>query len=91
MSSISVGEWRSTGRTTSVREFCQLAFAHAGLDWEAHVTTNAAFLRPAEVDLLRGDATRARTLLGWVPEITLEQMVAEMVEADLERLRRRNA
>lgn len=80
----------ATGRTTSVREFCQLAFAHAGLDWEAHVTTDTSFLRPAEVDVLRGDASRAQTILGWTPEITLEQMVAEMVEADMERLRRRN-
>lgn len=80
----------ATGRTTSVREFCRLAFAHAGLDWQAHVTTNDAFLRPAEVDVLQGDATRAREVLGWVPEITLEAMVAEMVEADLARLRRRN-
>lgn len=79
----------ATGRTTSVREFCRLAFAHVGLDWEAHVTVDPAFLRPAEVDVLLGDARRAREALGWVPEITLEQMVGEMVEADLERLRRR--
>ncbi|HEV7457243.1 MAG TPA: GDP-mannose 4,6-dehydratase [Roseococcus sp.] len=79
----------ATGRTTSVREFCRLAFAHAGLDWEAHVTVDPAFLRPAEVDVLQGDATRARERLGWEPEITLERMVAEMVDADLERLRRR--
>ena len=75
----------ATGRTTSVREFCRLAFAHAGLDWEAHVTVDPAFLRPAEVDVLQGDATRARERLGWEPEITLERMVAEMVDADLER------
>ncbi|WP_206933377.1 GDP-mannose 4,6-dehydratase [Roseococcus thiosulfatophilus] len=79
----------ATGRTTSVREFCRLAFAHAGLDWEAHVTVDPAFLRPAEVDVLQGDASRARERLGWEPEITLERMVAEMVDADLERLRRR--
>ncbi|WP_191083965.1 GDP-mannose 4,6-dehydratase [Roseococcus microcysteis] len=79
----------ATGRTTSVREFCRLAFEHVGLDWEAHVTVDPAFLRPAEVDVLQGDATRARERLGWEPEITLERMVAEMVDADLERLRRR--
>ncbi len=81
----------ATGRTTSVREFCRLAFAHAGLDWEAHVTVDPAFLRPAEVDVLQGDASRARERLGWEPEITLERMVAEMVDADLERLRRRGS
>jgi GDPmannose 4,6-dehydratase len=76
----------ATGRSTSVREFCRLAFAHAGLDWERHVVTDPAFLRPAEVDVLRGDAARARRVLGWAPEVTLEEMVAEMVEADLRRL-----
>jgi GDPmannose 4,6-dehydratase len=76
----------ATGRSTSVREFCRLAFAHVGLDWERHVVTDPAFLRPAEVDVLRGDAARARRVLGWAPEITLEEMVAEMVEADLRRL-----
>ncbi len=81
----------ATGRTTSVRDFCRMAFDHVGLDWQAHVTTDTAFLRPAEVDVLQGDASRARERLGWVPEITLEAMVSEMVEADLARLRRRNA
>jgi GDPmannose 4,6-dehydratase len=76
----------ATGRSTSVREFCRLAFAHVGLDWERHVVTDPAFLRPAEVDVLRGDAARARRVLGWAPEVTLEEMVAEMVEADLRRL-----
>lgn len=76
----------ATGRSTSVREFCRLAFAHAGLDWERHVRVDAAHLRPAEVDVLHGDAAKARRVLGWAPRITLEEMVAEMVEADLERL-----
>lgn len=76
----------ATGRTTSVREFCRLAFAHAGLDWERHVAVDPAFLRPAEVDVLQGNAARARRVLGWAPRISLEEMVAEMVDADLRRL-----
>lgn len=79
----------ATGRTTSVREFCRLAFAHAGLDWRRHVTQDPAFLRPAEVDRLRGDAAKARRVLGWAPRTSLEALVAEMVEADLKRHRDR--
>jgi GDPmannose 4,6-dehydratase len=79
----------SSGRTTSVRDMCRIAFDHVGLGWEEHVKTSEAFLRPAEVDLLLGDCTKAKTKLGWTPEITLEDMIREMVEADLERLRRR--
>ena len=76
----------ATGRTASVRDFCELAFGHAGLVWQDHVRVDPAFLRPAEVDVLIGDAGRARAALGWQPECTLEEMVAEMVEADLKRL-----
>ncbi len=79
----------ATGRNTSIREFCQLAFGHAGLDYQDHVTTRADLLRPAEVDVLLGDASKARTVLGWTPTISLEDMIAEMVEADLERHRAR--
>ncbi len=79
----------ATGRTTTVREFCRLAFAHVGLDHEAFVRTDPAFLRPAEVDVLLGDAGKAARVLGWRPEIGLEAMVAEMVEADLARHRAR--
>lgn len=79
----------ATGRTTSVREFCRLAFSHVGLDYERHVTVNPDFLRPAEVDVLLGDASKAARKLGWKPETTLEEMVAEMVEADLKRHRDR--
>jgi GDPmannose 4,6-dehydratase len=75
----------ATGRTTSVREFCRMAFGHVGLDWEAYVTVDPAFLRPAEVELLLGSAAKAKTKLGWEPETSLEKMVAEMVEADLRR------
>jgi GDPmannose 4,6-dehydratase len=79
----------ATGRTTSIRDFCRLAFGHVGLDYEEHVTVRADLLRPAEVDLLLGDASKARRVLGWQPTISLEDMVAEMVEADLARHRAR--
>jgi GDPmannose 4,6-dehydratase len=75
----------ATGRTTSIREFCRIAFAHAGLDWEKHVRSSAAFMRPAEVDILLGDAGKAERAFGWVPTVTLEQLAAEMVDADLVR------
>jgi len=75
----------ATGRTTSVREFCRLAFAHVGLNYEDHVRVDPAFLRPAEVDVLLGDASKARQALGWAADVTLEQLVAEMVDADLAR------
>ncbi len=79
----------ATGRTTSIREFCRIAFAHVGLNYEDHVVTDPKFLRPAEVDVLHGDATKARQALGWQPETSLEDMAAEMVEADLARHRAR--
>ena len=79
----------ATGRTTSIREFCRMAFAHAGLNYEDHVVVNPKFLRPAEVDVLHGDPTKARQALGWQPETSLEDMAAEMVEADLARHRAR--
>jgi GDPmannose 4,6-dehydratase len=75
----------ATGRTTSVREFCRLAFAHVGLNHEDYVRVDPAFLRPAEVDVLHGDASKARQKLGWRPETSLEAMIGEMVEADLKR------
>jgi len=77
----------ATGRTTSIREFCRIAFGYAGLAYEDHVTTRSDLLRPAEVDLLLGDAAKAKRQLGWEPTISLEDMVAEMVEADLARHR----
>ena len=75
----------ATGRTETVREFCRLAFGHVGLNYEAHVIVDPRFMRPAEVDVLHGDATKAKAKLGWVAETTLEQLAAEMVEADLKR------
>ncbi len=80
----------ATGRTTSVRELCRIAFGCVGLDWAEFVRTDTAYLRPAEVDVLLGDATKARTVLGWQPAVTLEEMIGEMVEADLARHKKRS-
>jgi GDPmannose 4,6-dehydratase len=77
----------ATGRTHAVREFVRLAFAAADLDWERYVVVDPRFYRPAEVDLLVGDPTKARTVLGWEPEVSFEALVERMVRADLERLR----
>ncbi|MCX7683882.1 MAG: GDP-mannose 4,6-dehydratase [Acetobacteraceae bacterium] len=79
----------ATGRTTSVREMCRIAFAHVGLDYREFVRPDPTFLRPAEVHALLGDPSKAREKLGWRPEISFEEMLAEMVEADLARHRRR--
>jgi len=79
----------ATGRTTSVRDMCRIAFTHVGLDWREFVKSDPAFLRPAEVDVLHGDPTKARSVLGWQAEISLEDMFREMVDADLARLRKR--
>lgn len=79
----------ATGRSTSVGEFCHLAFAHVGLDEHEFVRVDPALFRPAEVDVLQGDAAKARNVLGWEPEISLEALAAEMVEADLARHRAR--
>jgi GDPmannose 4,6-dehydratase len=76
----------ATGEAHSVREFVDLAFAHAGLDPERHVVTDPALLRPAEVDHLVGDATRAQDELGWEPRVSFRELVAMMVDADLVRL-----
>ena len=77
----------ATGRTASVRDFCELAFSYASLDYRDHVVTRDELKRPAEVDYLQGDAAKARRQLGWEPTISLEEMVGEMVEADLARYR----
>ena len=78
----------ATGRTVSVRDFCRLAFAHVGLNMEDHVTVDPRFLRPAEVDVLLGDPAKAKEKLGWTAETSLEDLVSEMVEADLARLKK---
>jgi GDPmannose 4,6-dehydratase len=76
----------ATGETHSVQEFCDLAFRHVGLNWQDHVVTDAQYMRPAEVDLLIGDPSRARAELGWVPRTGFADLVAMMVDADLELL-----
>lgn len=77
----------ATGETHSVRELCRLAFEAAGLDWEQHVVVDDRYLRPAEVDLLVGDSTKAQTRLGWRREVDFPGLVAMMVEADLALVR----
>src|SRR5262249_34544256 len=75
-----------TGETHSVEEFVQIAFEHVGLDWQAYVVVDPQFYRPAEVDLLLADPTQARARLGWRPEVSFEQLVTRMVDADLIQL-----
>jgi GDPmannose 4,6-dehydratase len=80
-----------TGETHSVEEFVRIAFGHVGLDWREHVVVDPRFYRPAEVDLLLSDPTRARQQLGWVPRVSFEQLVTMMVDSDLENLTRAKA
>jgi GDPmannose 4,6-dehydratase len=75
----------ATGRSTSIREFCRIAFGCVGLDWQEFVRVSPDLLRPAEVDVLQGDATKAHRQLGWQATVTLEELAAEMVEADIAR------
>jgi GDPmannose 4,6-dehydratase len=74
------------GVTHSVQDLVELAFGHVGLDWRAHVRQDPAFLRPAEVDLLIGDASKARRVLQWAPAVDFNGLIAMMVDADMERL-----
>ena len=76
----------ATGQTHSVREFCELAFGHVGLDYEQYVVVDQEFFRPAEVDLLVGDASKAKAQLGWKPKVSFEELVTLMVDADLDLL-----
>jgi GDPmannose 4,6-dehydratase len=78
----------STDETHSVREFCEIAFSRVDLNWEDHVVIDERFFRPAEVDLLVGDATHARTVLGWQPKTPFRDLVNMMVDADLENVAR---
>ena len=78
----------ATGETHSVRELCEVAFSRVGLHWEDHVVVDEKFLRPAEVDVLVGDATKAHTKLDWKPEIGFPDLIEMMVDADLATLRR---
>jgi GDPmannose 4,6-dehydratase len=77
----------ATGRTYRVRDFVQLAFDHVGLNWEKHVEIDPKYYRPAEVDLLLGSPEKAKTVLGWEPEVSFEQLVKMMVESDVKEQR----
>lgn len=77
----------ATGRTTTVRDMCRIAFAHAGLVMDDHLVIDPALFRPAEVDILLGNPAKAKEKLGWQPSISLEEMICEMVDADLARLK----
>ncbi|MBV8203620.1 MAG: GDP-mannose 4,6-dehydratase [Candidatus Eremiobacteraeota bacterium] len=75
----------ATGETRTVGELVETAFSYAGLDWRKYVVLDPKFIRPAEVDILVGDASKAHRKLGWTPEVTFKQMIEQMVDADLER------
>ena len=77
----------TTGQAHSVREFVEEAFGHLGLDWKKYVVQDPALIRPAEVDLLVGDPSKARRKLGWQPTVEFRGLVRLMVDADLERLK----
>jgi GDPmannose 4,6-dehydratase len=81
----------ATGETHSVREFLDEAFGYAGLDWKLHVKQDERFFRPSEVDLLLGDASRAKAELGWAPRTSFRELVRIMVDADIELARREKA
>jgi GDPmannose 4,6-dehydratase len=76
----------ASGVSHSVRQLIEIAFAQAGLDWQRHVRVDPALLRPAEVEHLLGDSTKARQVLGWKPDVSFKQLVEMMVDADVERL-----
>jgi GDPmannose 4,6-dehydratase len=78
----------ATGRTTTVRDMCRIAFDHVGLDYRAHVVIDPKFLRPAEVDVLHGNPDKARSVLGWEAKTDVDALIRMMVDADLARVRR---
>ncbi|MBI4569305.1 MAG: GDP-mannose 4,6-dehydratase, partial [Planctomycetes bacterium] len=75
----------ATGETHTVREFVEIAFSHVGLDWKKHVVQDQKFMRPAEVDLLLGDPTKAKKKLKWKQKTSFTELVRMMVNADLRR------
>jgi GDPmannose 4,6-dehydratase len=81
----------ATGETHSVRELVTTAFDHVGLDWEKYVVQDPSLIRPAEVDLLVGDSGKANRVLGWKPETHFKQLIEEMVDADLQRVKKEQA
>jgi GDPmannose 4,6-dehydratase len=80
-----------TGETHRVREFCEVAFGHLGLDYRDHVVVDERYFRPAEVDLLVGDHSKARDVLGWDPTTGFEELVVMMVDADMALLEGRSS
>jgi len=76
----------ATGISHSVKDLVQVAFSHAGLDWQEHVRVDPKYLRPAEVDHLIGNAAKARQVLGWAPSVDFEGLVGMMVDSDIEKL-----
>ena len=76
----------ATGKSHSVKQLVEVAFGHAGLDWQKHVRTDPALIRPAEVDHLIGDASKATRVLGWTPKVSFEELIAMMVDADITHL-----
>ncbi len=80
----------ATGDTRTVREFAQVAFDYAGLDWKKHVVVDPSLYRPAEVHVLCGDYSKARKKLKWRPEVSFEQLVRMMVDSDLAALSQTN-
>jgi len=76
----------ATNETHSIREFLDLAFKHVNLDWHEYVEFDERYLRPAEVELLIGDSTKARQQLGWEPSVTFEELVHLMVDSDIKAL-----
>ena len=78
----------ATGESHTVAELAEIAFRHVGLDWRQYVREDPSLKRPAEVDLLVGDATKARTILGWQPRVSFAELIGMMVDADLARLKR---
>jgi GDPmannose 4,6-dehydratase len=76
----------ATNTAHTVRDLCQIAFSHVGLDWQKHVTTDQRFLRPTEIEAQRGDYSKAKAVLGWEPQTTFRDLVTLMVDADLKRM-----
>lgn len=81
----------ATGRTTTVRDMCQIAFSHVGLNYEDHLVIDPKFFRPAEVDVLLGNPAKAREKMGWEAKTSLEQLITMMVDADMQRVAREGA
>jgi GDPmannose 4,6-dehydratase len=78
----------ATGETHTVREFCEIAFARVGLDYQRFVKVDQRFIRPAEVELLLGDPSKAKRALGWEPKVSFRGLVEMMVDSDVERVRK---